>query len=171
MSHNLESETTPPDPNHGENFGYSATGYANSETAPAEYATFGQRLLALIVDSLIIAFAYYAIVGILSVFGFASFSQEDTYSLTARDVEGLLIGWLYEAVMMSSHRQGTFGKMAFGIKVTDMNGNRISFGRATARHFAKYISGVICLAGYFVALFTQRKQALHDLIAGTLVLK
>jgi len=61
--------------------------------------------------------------------------------------------------------------MAFGIKVTDMNGNRLSLGRASARHFAKYLSGIICSIGYLVALFTERKQALHDLIVGTVVLK
>ncbi len=170
MSHNLESETTSPYTNYGESHGYNAPEYTSPEYTPIEYATFGQRFLAAIVDGLIIAVAYYAIVGVLSVFGLASFAEEDASSF-ATQIEGLLVGWLYEAVMTSSHRQGTFGKMAFGIKVTDMNGNRISFGRATGRHFAKILSSLICLIGYLVALFTERKQALHDLIASTLVLK
>lgn len=171
MSYSPESESATPNPNYSANFGYSTTEYSNTETAPAEYATFGQRFLAAIVDGLIIAFASVATIGFLSLFGLASFVNEDASSIIASNFEGLLIGWLYEAVMTSSHRQGTFGKMAFGIKVTDMNGNRLSFGRASARHFAKYLSGIICSIGYLVALFTERKQALHDLIAGTVVLK
>jgi uncharacterized RDD family membrane protein YckC len=59
--------------------------------------------------------------------------------------------------------------MALSMKVTDLQGNRISFARATGRHFAKYISAMILLIGYIMAGFTERKQALHDMIAGTLV--
>jgi uncharacterized RDD family membrane protein YckC len=59
--------------------------------------------------------------------------------------------------------------MIFVMKVTDLAGNRISFARATGRHFAKYISLLILLVGYIMAGFTQNKQALHDMIAGTLV--
>jgi Tfp pilus assembly major pilin PilA len=61
--------------------------------------------------------------------------------------------------------------MAFGIKVTDLNGQRIGFGRATGRYFAKWISGFTLGVGFVMAGFTQRRQALHDKIAGTLVLK
>ena len=77
--------------------------------------------------------------------------------------------WLYEAFMESSSYQATLGKMIFGMKVTDLNGNRISFGRATGRHFAKWISGMILCIGYIMVGFTERKQGLHDLLAGTLV--
>jgi len=79
--------------------------------------------------------------------------------------------WIYEAAMESSAKQATLGKMALGLKVTDVEGRRISFARATGRHFAKYISGMILLIGYIMAGFTARKQALHDMIAGTLVIR
>jgi uncharacterized RDD family membrane protein YckC len=82
---------------------------------------------------------------------------------------GFLGGWLYEASMESSSKQATLGKMALGLKVTTEAGQRISFARATGRHFAKYLSGMILMIGYIMAGFTQRKQALHDMIAGTLV--
>jgi uncharacterized RDD family membrane protein YckC len=59
--------------------------------------------------------------------------------------------------------------MVLGLKVTDLEGRRISFLRATARHFAKIVSGMILLIGFIMAGFTERKQALHDMIAGTLV--
>jgi len=82
----------------------------------------------------------------------------------------LLFGsWLYEAFMESSSYQATLGKMIFGMKVTDLYGNRISFGRATGRHFAKWLSAMILCIGYMMVGFTERKQGLHDLLAGTLV--
>jgi uncharacterized RDD family membrane protein YckC len=77
--------------------------------------------------------------------------------------------WLYEAFMESSSYQATLGKMIFGMQVTDLNGNRISFERATGRHFAKWLSGMILGIGYIMVGFTERKQGLHDLLAGTLV--
>jgi uncharacterized RDD family membrane protein YckC len=59
--------------------------------------------------------------------------------------------------------------MIFGMKVTDLNGARISFGRATARHFAKVLSAFVLFIGFIMVGFTERKQGLHDLLAGTLV--
>jgi len=82
-----------------------------------------------------------------------------------------LSSWLYEALMTSSSKQGTLGKMVFRMKVTDLNGARISFARATGRFLAKILSGMILNIGYIMAAFTERKQALHDMIAGTLVLR
>lgn len=83
----------------------------------------------------------------------------------------IVAGWLYEAYFLSSERQATLGKMALGLKVTDMNGQRLNFGQATLRHFAKWLSNVTLSIGYIIAGFTQRKQALHDLVAGTVVLR
>jgi uncharacterized RDD family membrane protein YckC len=81
----------------------------------------------------------------------------------------LCAAWIYEAAMESSSKQATLGKMALGLKVTDEQGRRISFARATARYFSKFISFMILFIGYIMAGFTARKQALHDMIAGTLV--
>jgi len=77
--------------------------------------------------------------------------------------------WLYEAFMLSSPYQATLGKMIFGMKVTDLYGNRISFAGATGRHFAKWLSGMILGVGYIMVGITERKQGLHDMLAGTLV--
>ena len=71
----------------------------------------------------------------------------------------------------SSARQATLGKMAFGIVVTDVHARRISFARATGRFFGKVLSNLTFCIGYLLAAFTDRKQALHDLIAGTLVVR
>jgi uncharacterized RDD family membrane protein YckC len=65
----------------------------------------------------------------------------------------------------------TVGKMALSLKVTDMEGQRITFGRATGRYFGKWLSAVILLIGFIMAAFTAKKQALHDILASTLVLR
>jgi uncharacterized RDD family membrane protein YckC len=80
-------------------------------------------------------------------------------------------GWLYFALMESSAKGATLGKMALGLRVTDLSGNRISFGRATGRYFGKIVSGMIFSIGYIMAGFTQQKQALHDIMAGCLVVR
>jgi uncharacterized RDD family membrane protein YckC len=77
--------------------------------------------------------------------------------------------WLYEAFMLSSPYQATLGKMIFGMKVTDLYGNRLSFARATGRHFAKWLSTMFLGIGYIMVGLTERKQGLHDMLAGTLV--
>jgi Tfp pilus assembly protein PilE len=79
--------------------------------------------------------------------------------------------WLYFALMHSSARQATLGKMAFGIKVTDLAGERVSFLRATGRYFATWVSSILLAVGFLMAGLTARKQALHDMIAGTLVVR
>jgi uncharacterized RDD family membrane protein YckC len=120
------------------------------------YAGFWKRLVALLIDSIIVGI----IVGIGNV-------------ILAEWLAGLLgvvAGWLYWAGMESSARQATFGKQALNIYVTDLYGQRISFMRATGRYFAKILSGMILLIGYLMAAFTARKQALHDILANTLVL-
>jgi uncharacterized RDD family membrane protein YckC len=80
--------------------------------------------------------------------------------------------WLYYAYFESSDWQSTIGKRVMSLVVTDLNGNRISFARASGRFFAKIISGLIPLGiGYILAGVTEKKQALHDMIASCLVLR
>jgi len=82
-----------------------------------------------------------------------------------------VLNWLYYALLESSAWQATLGKKALGLEVTDLEGRRISFGRATGRFFAKMISALILWIGFIMAGFTEKKQALHDMIAGTLVIR
>jgi uncharacterized RDD family membrane protein YckC len=84
----------------------------------------------------------------------------------------LVLNWLYFACMESSDRQATFGKSMMSLQVADTDGRRLSFGHATGRFAAKLVSGLIpFMIGFIMAAFTPKKQALHDLIAGTLVLR
>ncbi len=83
----------------------------------------------------------------------------------------VLLSMIYYAGMESSRYQGTLGKMAVGIQVTDLDGRRVSGSRAVGRFFAKVLSNLTCGIGYLMAAFTEQKQALHDLVAGTLVIR
>lgn len=79
--------------------------------------------------------------------------------------------WLYSAFMESSRLQATLGKMLVGIIVTDLNGNKITFLRATGRYFGKTISTLICYVGFLMAGWTEKQQTLHDIMASCLVVK
>lgn len=81
-----------------------------------------------------------------------------------------LLAWLYFALCESSAWQATVGKLAMGIRVTDLQGRRISFPRALGRYAAKILSAMILLLGFLMIAWTRRKQGLHDLLANTLVL-
>ena len=119
------------------------------------YAGFWRRFGAYLIDAILLA----VVGGILNAI----------VGRTLGNALGTLIFLGYFAYMESSPNQGTIGKMALGIKVTDLDGNPISFGRALGRNAAKFISAIILLIGFIMAAFTARKQALHDMIAGTLV--
>lgn len=81
-----------------------------------------------------------------------------------------VITWLYFAICESSAWQATLGKLALGIRVTDMQGARISLPRALGRYPAKYLSAIVLGIGFLMVAWTRRKQGLHDMIVGTLVL-
>jgi len=155
---------------------------------PSPYAGFWLRLVAYIIDSLVLGVVFgilflvgIAMVGVGSLESLAHDMQnggnaEPPVALIAVVVLVILLGaiaaWIYYAYMESSANQGTLGKMALGLIVTDVQGRRISFARATGRFFSKIITGMIPLAiGYIMAGFTEKKQALHDFIASTLVLR
>jgi uncharacterized RDD family membrane protein YckC len=133
-------------------------------------------VVAVIIDSIILRVVVAPIGMIFGALGFAGGMMHGLphagFALLGGGVTFILLlfgSWLYEAFMESSSYQATVGKMIFGMKVTDLNGNRISFERATGRHFAKWLSGVILGIGYIMVAFTERKQGLHDILAGTLV--
>ncbi|MGJ3242827.1 MAG: RDD family protein [Opitutales bacterium] len=145
---------------------------------PGELGGAGQRLGAFILDSIfvsLITLPLFIVAGVLS--GVAGAAAGEDAAAAVAGLLGLLanlaiffIQWLYFAIQEAGTKQATWGKRICGIIVTDLNGNRISFWRATGRYFSKILSGLIFLIGYLMILFTQKKQGLHDIIAGTLVL-
>lgn len=133
------------------------------------YANFISRAVAVFIDSFILFF----IGGILSVVAGLILSLLTVFILDPITLTGgiyAVVSWLYHALSEASSWRATLGKMAMGIYVSDMEGNRISFPRATVRYLSKILSAMFLGLGYLLALFTRKNQALHDLIAGTLVL-
>ena len=83
----------------------------------------------------------------------------------------LVMYWLYSSFLESSARQATLGQQLLGLQVMDLEGRRISFGRATARYFSQILSALICGVGYLFNLWTSRRQTLHDLVAGCVLVR
>jgi uncharacterized RDD family membrane protein YckC len=149
---------------------------------PVAYAGFWLRFVAWFIDRIVLQFAgsiitlpFAASVGIREFLRTHPTSPEDFIPLFENMRKFFLIilalEWLYYALLESSAWQATLGKKALGLEVTDLAGVRITFGRATGRYFARYISFFTIGIGYIMAGFTQKKQALHDMIAGTLVIR
>jgi uncharacterized RDD family membrane protein YckC len=153
----------------------------------AAYAGFWLRLVAHLIDgavgSVVLGIIFLIPIAFLGMGFFRDLSRQVNrenpvlplmfvFFLTISFAAIFVLGWLYYALMESSAYQGTLGKVALGLIVTDMQGRRISFGRASGRFFAKLLTGLIpFLIGYIMAGFTEKRQALHDIIASCLVLK
>lgn len=141
------------------------------------YAGFWKRFAAYFIDNIILSFISGVIVVAVALMvgvpmEMSGFDDEVIGPIVAMYfiVTTTVLKWLYYTIMESSVRQATLGKMALGILVTDMDGRRISFARANGRFWSKIISGLFFSIGYIIAAFTERKQALHDLLAATLVI-
>ena len=136
--------------------------------APATlYATFSKRCLAYLIDLLIFAWEFVSCV-------LLNMATDNLHWTTPNDITPVIwtwfaADWLYQAFMIGSRWQATLGMRVAGIVVTDLDGRRVSFWRASARHFAKLLS-YYSLIGMFLPLMTKRRQALHDFIARTVVL-
>jgi uncharacterized RDD family membrane protein YckC len=151
----------------------------HAQVAPAEspviYAGFWLRLLAALVDSLAI-FMPLCIVAFIVIVFVRLVSATKGYDpavviLTVLPPAAIVATWLYFAVMESSSWQATLGKKLTGLYVTDINRQRLSLSRATGRTFAKYLSSMTLGIGYLLCGFTEKKQALHDMVANCLVLR
>lgn len=146
----------------------------------AHYAGFWLRFVAYIIDSIVLGF----VVGVSIILpllgheldsfpGDRHFGMFPFFGPRFMAIRGLalMVSWIYYALLESSAWQATLGKKALGLEVTDLEGRRISFGRATGRFFGKILSAFILLIGFIMAGFTEKKQALHDILAGTLVIR
>lgn len=139
------------------------------------YVGFWKRLVACGIDSFVIFALYlFACFDMGLTMGLVGFTEQgidqlvETYGFVF-NILFMLTLWLYFAFMESSSHQATIGKMVMGIKVVDFDWNPVSFWRATGRFFGKYVSAVIFYIGFLMVGFTKKKQGLHDIMAGTLV--
>jgi len=165
--------------------GVGAIVYATNVT----YAGFWLRLVAHLIDGFIVGLALLILivplfflmggVALLTSFAHGAVERQNPAQVGAiLSLVFVLVGvsvlgqWLYFSYLESGEKQGTWGKQMLGLYVTDLAGNRLTFGRASGRFFAKIVSGLIPLGiGYIMAGITERKQALHDMIASCLVLR
>ncbi len=154
-----------------------------------EYAGFWLRFLAWLIDNVVLGLGVALIlIPLIFLTGLGGFIGEFHLKEDMNDAgifmlvgfvfllatASLVLTWLYHALMESSEWQATLGKKALGLVVTDMAGHRVSFGRATGRHFGKIVTNLVSFGiglGYLMAAFTEKKQALHDMLAGCLVLR
>ena len=134
------------------------------------YATPLQRLGAYILDIIIFYFSLFLFFLFMGIMGILT---ESTVMANEGIINllGTILVWLYFALQESSAQQATLGQRALKIKVVNYNFERISFARATGRHFAMILSMLILFIGIIMIFFTKRRQTLHDIIAGTLVIK
>ena len=141
---------------------------------PKRFASFWLRLLAWMIDRAILCMPATAVVLALCIQETVvnGYPLEEQLPLVPQGVSALswLLGIPYGVLLESSKWQATVGKMAVGIIVTDVSGQRLTFWRAAGRQVCKMFSGICCAVGYWIAAFTERRQALHDLMASTLVL-
>jgi uncharacterized RDD family membrane protein YckC len=110
-----------------------------------EYAGFGERLMAALIDLLIIV--------VPSIF------------------VPIVLPWLYYAFQESSEDGATVGKNAMGIRVVTIEGHRLSFGQATGRFFCRLLNIFTFGIGYLMMLVSSKRQCLHDVLAGTAVIR
>ena len=143
------------------------TGTMYSQTT---YAGFWRRVMAYLIDSIILAAVDYSLSVVLELIA-PNINQEDIGVFSVLMVISILTYWIYQANMESGLHQATWGKRAMGLRVCDLNGNRISFGRASGRFFASGLSALCFGIGFLMVAFTKQKQGLHDKIAKTLVLR
>jgi uncharacterized RDD family membrane protein YckC len=150
--------------------------FSAASTGAVSYAGFWNRFAAYVIDVIILL----PINLVLTYSHLASFLWLGTTQVTSQAdmasarifacILECIIWWIYLSVLLSCPWQASLGMKACGLKITDEGGNRISFGRATGRWFAMWLSGCPTLGiGFLMIAWTHKKQGLHDLIARTLV--
>jgi uncharacterized RDD family membrane protein YckC len=155
-----------------------ATPSARFAIAQAAYAGFWRRAVAYAIDLLLLGIVAGELI-LKPMMDRAGIPLDNPWilltdgsrQLFAINLAVLMVGWLYWAALESSPWQATIGKKTLGLKVTDIEGRRISFARASGRYFAKLLSQLVLFVGFVMAGFTEKKQALHDMIAGCLVVR
>lgn len=169
-------------------YGHQQYPYQRPPAPQFPYADFWPRVAAYLIDGLLAGVVIVLFFGVAFVFvGGVAYFQHLADELKEPNpvfpavlflgiscvlLAAFLGAWLYYALMESGPRQATLGKLALGLIVTDLQGRPISFGRASGRFFAKIVSRMIPLwIGFIMAAFTEKRQALHDMIASCLVLK
>ena len=134
------------------------------------FGSFDQRLLASVLDWFILL-GVFIIIAFIVVILFIQ--DKETRMIASFTILGIIpfAKIIYHIIMESSAKQATYGKQMLKIKVVDMQGNRISTGKAISRNLCKIFSVATFFIGYLFAFFNKKQQCLHDMMAGTLIIK
>jgi uncharacterized RDD family membrane protein YckC len=144
-------------------------GFTPQVTAPQYFASFDQRLLASVIDYFFLTLGY-ALLILLCYIVVNDKAQRIMLALSGLPLIPLA-KFIYGSLTEASEKQGTIGKRLLNIKVTDMEGGRISLTNSFGRNAAKVFSVITFFIGYLYSFLNRKQQCLHDLIANTLVIK
>lgn len=138
-----------------------------------EYANYLPRVGAALLDGIFVTLITIIPAFLLGLFASAGVGGEAGVAIASLlgNLLGLVVGITYYVGLETSEKQGTWGKQILGIRVTDLEGRRLTFWRALGRYFAKILSGCSMGIGWLMPLFTEKRQTLHDMICGCLALK
>jgi len=134
------------------------------------YAGFWRRFWAVLIDVIVTYFPIATVRVLLGLPVSGSFDPTVPAAWWSGAFE-MVIDWLYAALLISSPWRATLGQAVMDLHVTDLNGDRISFGRATARYLAQILNLLTLGFGILMQVFSPRRQALHDLVSGTVVVR
>jgi uncharacterized RDD family membrane protein YckC len=144
-------------------------GFSKQHLAPQYFAGFDQRWMASALDWFMVSLmvVFFGVIALLFI------SEKSTQIIIAASVLGIIpiANFIYHVIMEASAKQGTYGKQILKIKVTDMQGERIDFAKSLGRNLAKILSVLTLFTGYLYSFFNGKQQCLHDVVAGTLVIK
>ena len=144
-------------------------GFVKPAQVPQYFAGFDQRLLAAALDTFII-FGIFVIIAFI-LFLFIDDKTTQLIVIFSPLAAVPVVKMIYQIIAESTARQGTIGKRILNIKVCDLNGERLTLAHSAGRNFAKIFSVLSLFTGYLLSFFNRRQQCLHDIIAGTLVMK
>lgn len=144
-------------------------GFKFQPVMPQYFGSFDQRLLASVIDWLIAS----AVIIVPICIGVLVTGDRLLRILLSASILILVpvVNFIYHVVMEGSSRQATYGKMILKIRVCDVDGTAIGYGKALGRNIAKILSTLSFGIGYLLNFFNKKQQCLHDMIAGTLVIK
>jgi uncharacterized RDD family membrane protein YckC len=144
-------------------------GFSKQHLAPQYFAGFDQRWLASALDWFMVALVviFFGVIAILFT------AEKSTQMVIAFSLLAIIpvVNLIYHIIMEASAKQGTYGKQILKIKVSDLYGERISLSKSTGRNLAKILSVLTLFVGYLYSFFNSKQQCLHDVVAGTLVIK
>jgi uncharacterized RDD family membrane protein YckC len=149
---------------------WSAAPAAAAAVPAVAYGGFWRRFAGLLIDSCVLFFPVSTLRVVLGLEPLAAFDPFTPAAWTAALAE-VMLGWLYSASLISSAARGTLGQQVMDLRVTDLQGRRVSFLRASWRYWAQALTLFTLGVGYLVQLATPRRQAIHDLVSGSLVVR